>query len=299
MGTLTTIFVLLLLLLAGILLQDSFVQIPTAYFGVVLRFGKRTGRVVFEGIRVKLPYIEEVRLINEQLTTIPVEATCLTRDNLQLTIFGSLQWAPSPKVSDQSGRNQFLAIDESTIPTGIQDAVESELGKLGSLEAAESFILNRESLERFLSCMLRFARPPHELDNLEPSKWISYYVTNRNTIVERLRSLSKTSSKDFSLVEKRYGIEIVAFYLTNITFSEATRIALEKKGQTTAALLATDEQMQRINLYATRLQNDHGLNADSAVNTAKVLLGLAQNKIISIEGLDKLGLAALLDALRK
>lgn len=290
---------LILLLIAVVLFLKSIVMIPTACFGVVVRFGRRTGRILHEGINLRLPLIEVVQSISMELDTTPIDTTFFTRDNLELSVVGSLQWAPTHRICDEIGRNRFLDIDKRTIAKGITDAIESELGKLGSVEKAESFIVNRDALEVLLNCILRLDRLPHEKEGIQAEALISYYKDNKQRITEHLRSHKKNVSHDFSAIERRYGIEIVAFILTRIAFSDTTKDALEKQGQAIVELAAVDERMGRIEVFARRLRSDHGLGHQEAVNTAKLLIGMADNKIVSFEGLDKLGLNTLLKALER
>lgn len=273
----------------------SIATIPRASFGVVQRFGRRTGRILSEGINVVLPFgIERIELISTELRTTPVTVRFFGKDNLEAILTGSLQWRASFAIADEYGRNRFVEMSEQTIADGITDAVESVCANLAGNETAETFIRERQAVEDCINCAVRFPVPPHEERRLAPAEWIPFYGSEGTALRRLLEKGGGGRFRDASPLEARYGIEVATFAITNITFSDATKQALEKKRQTLATLEAVDEQALRAEKIAQRLREEQGLDPVTAVNTARILLGLAENRIITLEGLDKAGLAELL-----
>lgn len=277
----------------------SIVTIPRAHFGVVQRFGRRTGRILPEGINIVLPFgIERTELISTELRTTPVTVRFFGKDNIEAVLTGSLQWRASPSITDEYGRNRFVEMSEETVADGITDAVESVCANLSGNETVETFIGERQAVEDCVNCAVRLPVPPHEERRLEPAAWIAFYAREGVAFRRLLEKGGERRFRDASPLEHRYGIEVAAFAITNITWSDATKQALEKKRQTLASLEAVDEQARRAEGIAKRLREEQGLEPETAMNTARILLGLAENKIITIEGLSKSALADIVRGLK-
>ena len=148
----TILVVSALLVLIGLLLSDSFIEIPAYHFGVVERFGKRIDTILYEGLCIKLPFIDSVELISTELVEIDVPANFTTQDKLQLTCNGSLQYRPDPLVK-RKGKCVFVEMSEEIIKSGIEDTIKAKMGALGGIRMEK--ILSRFVM-LFRICLIVF-----------------------------------------------------------------------------------------------------------------------------------------------
>jgi regulator of protease activity HflC (stomatin/prohibitin superfamily) len=139
-----------------IIALSGIVIVPTVRRGVVVRFKKRTGRVLDEGPAYVIPLADEIQLYPYELRTDEVDFNVFSLDRLEITIRGSIQWRP-----DSANMIQFVEIPENTILKGLNDAVESELGKVSGEKEGDVFIRNRKPLEMLINCIFLLERAPH------------------------------------------------------------------------------------------------------------------------------------------
>lgn len=293
---------ILILFLAGVgvLLSDVFVMVPAYHFGVVERFGKRQPGIKYEGLRKKLPFIDVVQLISMELSEADVSVVFTTKDKLQLTCIGSLQYKPDPTITDtgdETGRNVFITMSEEIITSGIVDAIKAKLGALGGVKGGKDFIENRHALADIINCFFRLETPPHmehdpltcEVPNckfppfppgsVKAADLMDFYKQHRVSVKEKLDAEKNVLTN--SPIEKRYGIDIVYYALSDIAFSKATQEAFEKERQAKAR-----EEAFKIKLkMAKDTAKDLGAPAQVALNAADISLDPSiDKKIISVEG---------------
>lgn len=289
-----TIVISLILISCGALLSDMFVQIPAYHFGVLERFGRRTGRILEEGLGVKLPFIDSVELISTELVEIDVPANFTTKDKLQLTSSGSLQYRPDRKVAPD-GRCVFVEMSEEIIKSGISDTVKAKLGALGGVKVGKDFIELRHSISDMLNCFFRLERPPHKDhnktqcgisdckisngDEIDAAELLEFYKTHWLIVKEALDS-ERNDVHTRSEVETRYGIDIEYYALASIDFSKATMEAFEKKKQAEARAGAFNKKIE----MAKKAQG-LGASAQVALNAADISLDPSvEKKVVSVEG---------------
>lgn len=156
---------LTLAVVVAILLTVSFTVVPEAQFAVVLRFRKRTGRVIGEGLHIIWPLIEQIERFSFELGSDPVDPNFVCKDDVEVFVKGSIQWRPDPDVTYKSpdGKEwvRFLEMSEDAITQGIIDVVKSELGKIAGLVPSDQFRSARAELEDLVNCVLRLSEPPH------------------------------------------------------------------------------------------------------------------------------------------
>lgn len=293
------LLILLLVIIAlGVLLSDSFIQIPAYHYGIVERFGKRTGRILLEGLKFKLPFIEKVELISMQLFEIDVTATFTTLDRLNITCLGSLQYKPDPEIKDSKGRNIFITISEEIINSGIADTIQAKLGALGGVKTGDDFIKNRHALSDIINCFLRLETPPHinhDPQNcrvqgckfskcppgmIDANKLMDFY-SQHWVLIKELLDEEKKKVLDRSSVEKRYGIDIEYFALSDIKFSKETQESFEKDKQAEAREKAFKKKIK----MAKSAVKELGASPQVALNAAdKTLDPTVKKEIVSVEG---------------
>lgn len=295
--------ILFVVIVLGLLLSDSFVQIPAYHYGVAELFGKRTGRILLEGLRLKLPFIEKVELISMQLFEIDVTATFTTRDRLSITCIGSLQYKPDFEIKDDKGRNVFVTISEEIIHSGIAQTIQAKLGALGGVKTGNDFIRNRHALSDIINCFLRLETPPHMnhdpkkcrladckfpkcssdeclSDMVDAGELMAFYSQHWALIKEVLDE-EKGKLTDRSSVEKRYGIDIEYFALSDIKFSKDTQEAFEKERQADARKKAFVKKVDMAKIAVDKL----GASPQVALNAADITLDPSVKKeIVSVEG---------------
>lgn len=272
-----------------------FVVIPAYHFGVVERFGKRTGRILYEGFRLKIPLIDGVELISLELDTIPIAVEFTTIDKLKLTCSGSLQWRPDPDIKDDKKRNTFVTMSEDIITTGMADAIKAKLGALGGKKTGKDFIQNRQAIGDIINCALRLSKDkiPHQnhdsgncgVDSCRREKEVDAknlidFYNKHWRIIKPILGNEDKEINDHSPTEERYGIDIKHFALANIAFSEETAKAFEKEKQAEARARAFDTK-----LVMVRKAKELGASPQEAFNAADVSLDPAVKKeIVSVEG---------------
>ncbi len=169
-----------------ILVLNSVVIVPTVHFGIPTRMEKRIGKikkvdgkevveivVLDEGLDFVLPLIDDLlekNVVSKKLTTKPITAEAISKDLLKITLKGSLQYEPN-------NLNVYVTRTEDTISDGMNDAIESEFGKLCGIKKADDFVKFRKEIELFINCVLQLDRPPHYFfDEKEEESRIKDYI---------------------------------------------------------------------------------------------------------------------------
>lgn len=142
---------------------NAIIIIPTVYFGIPSRFKERIknkdGKAIIleEGINFRVPLIDDLLFDNtksKKLTTQNVTTTALSKDKLEITLVGSVQYRPADL-------NTYIEMTEKTIREGMIEAVESELGKICGIKESDVFVDERTQLEFLIRCVLQLERRPH------------------------------------------------------------------------------------------------------------------------------------------
>lgn len=279
-----------------VLVVDSIVLVPAYHYGVLERFRKRTGTIYYEGIGFKLPFIDKVIPVSMALTPIPIEVAFTSADKLQLGITGSLQYRPDPKGVDKDGRNLFISMSEAVIKNGIEDMLRDMLGGLGGVYNSDDFIKNRQALGDLINNILQFGIPYHFRHDvncevhgcvhkgeprIDAKDLIAFYNVHWKVLKEQ-HDREQEQKESPSSVERRYGIEVEVFALSNVDFSKEMKASLEAQKQADARAEAFGRKMEMA-AKAKAL----GASPQEALNAADVSLtpDIAKNKVVvSVEG---------------
>ena len=298
--------VLVSLLIAVVFIMNSIMIVRAARFAVVKRFGRRIGGrrgVLLEGFHWLLPIIETAEIVSMELAELKVNATFTTKDKLQVTVNGSLQYRPDPEVTDNQGRNVFVAVTEQVIKTGIEEAISGRLGGLGGKYDGMAFVENRQALGDIINALLKLKTAPHlthpsdcslaecgiKAARIPADKLIEYYNAHWEDVNKRFADLKKLKKgggpprqdNEHSDIEERYGIEIETFAIGNVDFGEQTKKDFEKEQQVVARAKTFTNKME----LALRVHNELGGSAQVALNAADVSLDPAIKKtVVSVEG---------------
>lgn len=178
----------------------SAVSVPTAYYGIITRFGKRVGKPLPEGLRFVLPFVDKVLIYSIELKTDPLDnISVFSNDRLDIELKGSVQWRP-----DREELKKFVEIPGNTILVGLKDAIKSEIGKIAGEKRGDFFIRERKTLETLINCIFRLQRPPHYFLNSKPGTEgkeqefgpsFDLWINNKGTEVEKISDNEEKKEK--------------------------------------------------------------------------------------------------------
>lgn len=311
-----------------VVLLNGFVSVPTVRGGLVIRFLKRTGRALKEGLDWILPIIDDVQLFSLELVTTKISVEIFTADQQEATLEGSFQWKP-----DIDKLMIFIEMSETTIKEGIADAIRSELTGVGSISELNDIIQRKSSLELLIDCTLRLIRPPHhhvnilkgvdpntkkEIERIEiggtfqewfdegckvanideakknkfwekikPDQWrspskeiqgalkldlVRFYEEN----VSRIRIVQEFGElflDEESPVEKRHGIIVKKYQLTNYNFSDETEKSIQRERQA-KGVVGGAEVFKAFVKETVKALEEEKVSPEDAITNAELLLGL-------------------------
>lgn len=297
-----------------ILFAAGFTIIPTAHFAVVTRFDQRTGRILGEGLRWTLPFIEKAQLFSAQLDADDIKVSFQSRDEVEVFIEGSFQWKPDKDVVYEKKEkrwwggtirtlwSRFAEMSEDIVLQGIGDAVKSALGIVAGQHDASQFITDREAIEDLVNCALRLERPPHlftdvlevsgaraqaletmKRDNeIPPTQRLDFYKEFREEVRALLRKTETTG--ELSEIETRYGIRIETFALSKVDFDAETKRAMARQKQAVRENLAGDTRARWITERCRQLVAA-GLDPVRAHNQANVERDLADQQQYTVDSI--------------
>jgi regulator of protease activity HflC (stomatin/prohibitin superfamily) len=280
---------------------SSIKVVPTAYYGVVERFGKRTGRLLDEGLHFVLPFgIDQVEILSYELKTEEVPLTVTSKDGIKIDVGGTIQYRPA-KIGEKSNLRRekqllltFIEIPDKTIKEGLVGTIRDELGAIAGLCEAKEFIENREALGLLINSVLRLENVPHLATNppVVPGKRLDFYKDNHPAITKRLKDEGTIGSN--SAIEHLYGIDIARFTISKVTFDTLYQQALEaqKEAEKRVESLGktTDGRIANIKKLI-----DAGLTAEQAAMAIDVIEGKATRTVsnIDVAGIKDLAVAIL------
>ncbi len=325
-------FCLGLAIIITVLALNTVIIIPTVYFGAPTRFKKRIEKenntilILKEGLNFVRPLMDDLlpeNIKSKKLVTKELNAVALSKDKLEITLEGSVQYKPADL-------NVYIEMTEKTIEEGMVEAVESEVGKICGIKNSDVFVEERTEIEFLIRCVLQLEKPPHHYINkaeetnhsfpfemglilkdetlenlkeklseekikelvkkLKPLKWDMKLVDDEIDIirfykdnVSRINLLFEFDAD--SGVEKLYGIKIAAFRVAKLKFSKKAQEAFE---ETRAAEAKMTAAKKRLDAKKEILEKyiDMNVPMNQAVNlteTTADVKGISR-QIISVEG---------------
>lgn len=273
-------------------------KVPTIHYGIVTFLGNRTPwfrehpRIVKEGWALVIPFFEQIELFRIELETSNVGGfTVTTFDKLDLTITGSVQWWPGQHPKGRLGDalrralNIFLQMDPKTINGGLVDAVKERISEIAGRTLGEDFYRNREAISFLINCLLRLDEEEEQPEI--PTKWVleGKEAPEGTPGAERVYDLAalmreKDAIKPFreamkeeegrSETELRYGIDIQAFLLADVDFTQEMKRALEAQQEKARQMDGADAIMRWKQEKAGGLVEELGLDPKDAADIADV-----------------------------
>jgi hypothetical protein len=208
-----------------LLISSSIRTIPKVYFGIVTRFGKRTGMVIHEGLSFVWPFVDSVDLVSTELVPLNFTVEFTTRDQVALTIRGALQYSASPEIRDRNGRNVFVAVSPQSRESGLMASVQGLLSNLGGLHDSSDFIGKKGTLELILRCILELQILPHDEAGVSTNEMFVWYQKNALGVSQRLNE----ARRSFSQTEKNFGIDIATVTVAEVKFPKEIEDAQQDK----------------------------------------------------------------------
>lgn len=314
------VVIFLILRLVWLLIVRAAPQVPPAHFGVVKSiFGGRAGRVIHESKNITdaikkknliWPILESVDVVSYGLDAKEINTSFVSRDRISILNNGSLNWRPNWRITDRQGRIRFVEMQESVIVDGIADAIKSELGKIAGVKEFGVFVEEREALEALINSLLKLDTPPHldpgvlrsvddryvvglnatEIGDLKgslpassppPKQWLEFYGKFSHLVRAALEEVGNDPERT-SPIENRYGIEIIAFVLSEVDFDKETKDALQAQKRAEAEMKGAEAVTERVSQIAERLKREHpGITDKEALDAALVLTGKANATVFS------------------
>lgn len=289
------------------LIADSIVFINAVNYGVVWRFGGQTKGTRKEGLNLKFPIVEKIKTVSLELKTKEIKVEFTTKDNLRLTIPGSIQYRADSHVLDGDDKNVFVRVSDEAVAKGIERDIQAKLGGIGGQYGGEDFIKNRQALDSIINSILRLDNPLHltydfascekkscsfckkqsnkkGIDKgIMADQLINFYNTHWKPVKELLDHENDPENiNNRSNLEKRYGIDIVKYSLAEISFTEETQGAQEERKQ---AEYRAQAGIKIIKLAEQAKSSSPDISSQQALNWADSILNPdTPRTMISVEG---------------
>lgn len=150
-GGIVAIIVIVVLVVAAAALSSSlFVTVPTGHTGVVTTFGKVEDFVLGEGMHMKLPWQNVIKMDNRaQKQTLNTQA--FSSDIQQVNVIVSINFSVDRETSQNLYRNVGAAYYETVIEPRLYENVKAVFAKY----SAENLIAKRSTLSDEIDALLR------------------------------------------------------------------------------------------------------------------------------------------------
>ena len=281
--------------------------VPAFHYGVKIRLGVPQDDPLPHGLCFTWPLIDRVVAVSRELRIFEFNFEFTAADNLRIAFKNViLQFRGDPEVMIDDvnekdplhKRNVFISVDEKSFRDGIPLMLKSRLAALGGTVNGEDLIHNKHGLIDFIHCFLMAGEMPHythdpqstdaSICNIQgctvpkapvpAEKLILYYSTHFSLVKKWLEGNKGTSR---SLVERRFGIQIVGCEVGDIEFSPATEKILEEQKQARIR-----DNVLKTKLAALEAAMKAGLPPQLATNLVEATFnpGETNRKIVSVEG---------------
>lgn len=235
--------IIVLLGIIAVLVWAAIVMIPDATYAVVKRLRGRTGRILREGPRLILPFIDTVEVVSMELKPQDFEVAFITKDNVGLTVKGLVQYRAEPDIKDAKGLNVYVSVSDESRAKGLRAAAEAVLGNIGGLHNSNEFVGTKELLEIMLRCHLQLENTPHAEEHQQHCL-ISWYRENWENVLLKIKNKGVGSHSE---TEERYGVSIASISLAEVKFPADIEDAQKDKQQ---AILRRDALNVHIGMSA-------------------------------------------------
>jgi regulator of protease activity HflC (stomatin/prohibitin superfamily) len=149
-------------LLALILLFGAFVTIPAGHCGVLTTFGAASPSVLYPGLHVKLPLIQDVVLMNVQVqkNQLTEHAASLDLQDVESTV--ATNWNIEP--NDASWIYQRIGLEAALNDRIIQPVVSNAVKAIVAHYNAEELVEKRDQVRRQIEDLIRKNLSPYHVN---------------------------------------------------------------------------------------------------------------------------------------
>lgn len=232
-------------------ISSCFVAVPTGHVGVVRRFGAVQDKSLREGLHFKLPYVEEVELVDTRLAAASMSCNAASRDlqtvNTQVTLQFSLDGASAPQIIQRVGNLE--KISASLIEPAIQESVKAVTAKF----TAEELVTKREAVKLDIQNTL--------------SNFLKVSLSGKDlTEVIRISNVAITEFRFSPEFERAIELKVKAE-------QEALQARNEKLRRVTQAEAAAAEQELQAKAQAFKIEAESVARAEAIRREAEALKG--------------------------
>ena len=139
----------------AVMAAKAFETIPKFNLGIVFRIQKPTGRIVDEGLKLKVPFIDKIKSYSRKGRTMKINISVFSKDKREILMQGSVDW----KIVKQ--RLLTFAEMENTIEEGFNGALKSNMRKIVGNRKGDVFVNETGAVGRIINCLIRLERLPH------------------------------------------------------------------------------------------------------------------------------------------
>lgn len=125
--------------------------------GIRLRFGAVTGDVVDEGLYVKIPFVESIRIVDVRIQKEQVEASAASKDLQTVSSTVALNYHVDPERIVSLYRDVGIDFANRLIDPSLQEAVKASTAKF----TAEELVTKREAVREEIKTEMRMKLQGH------------------------------------------------------------------------------------------------------------------------------------------
>ncbi len=134
------------IIVASIVL-GSFTTIPAGHRGVVIRFSAVTGTILDEGLRVKLPFIDSVVVMEVRTQKYETDSSAITKDLQDVSTTIALNWKLDSGMAAEVYRTLGLGYIDRIAAPAIQETIKQITAQFN----AEDLILKRDQVKNAIT----------------------------------------------------------------------------------------------------------------------------------------------------
>ncbi len=136
-----------LVLIAASIILGAFTTIPAGHRGIVIRFAAVTGTILDEGLRVKLPFIDSVVVMEVRTQKYEADSSAVTNDLQDVSTTIALNWRLDPSMAAEVYRTLGLDFINRIAAPAIQETIKQVTAKFN----AEDLILRRDEVKNAIA----------------------------------------------------------------------------------------------------------------------------------------------------
>ncbi len=237
------------LLIVLSLVLGSFTQIQAGHRGVVVRFGGVTGRILQEGLQVKLPVIDEVVKMNVQTQKYEVGATSLSLDLQDVNTSIALNYKLDPSAVADIYKNIGVEYMARIASPAIQETVKAVTARFN----AEDLILRRSEAKDAITTDLT--------NRLQERGIVTEMVSITNfqfseTFTQAIESKVAAEQAVLEAINKLERVKVEAQQAQEQARGTAAARIAEAEGQAESIRIVTDAQVSANQAIAESLNDD-------------------------------------------